>query len=70
LLVSISRGTNAHFAPPRADAHGFNIYFMDTGITIETATNHANYNVTRVANPGAPHQASVDKHQRRPESLF
>jgi len=33
-----------------------------TGTTIETATNHVHYDVTRLANPCALRQASVDRH--------
>jgi len=32
------------------------------GITIETATNHVNYDVTPLANPRASRPASVDRH--------
>ena len=32
------------------------------GIPIETAANHVNYDVTRLANPRASRPASVDRH--------
>ena len=40
-------------SPPCGRPHcfDFNIALMDTGITIETATNHVNYCVIRVAKP-------------------
>jgi len=40
---------------------GCHMALIYTGITIETATNHVNYYVTRVANSCASRQASVDR---------